>query len=594
MTTLSASVVAGGETAALEALLEERARAVEHGFLESELDRTRRDMLAGIEASYAERAKAPSAAYAAEYVRHVLQNEPIPGIEHEVVLWRDYLPTVDVRACDEMLRSLFEADGIVLEASRNSEAAGASEEEMRAILRRAAEIETDAYVDRVVGESLLGESRAPGTIVKRREHADVGVTEFALSNGVRVFVKGTDFQDDDVRFLSVASGGTSIVADEDLPSAAIALGLAQESGWGGHSAVDLGRMLTGKVASASPYASDRRHGISGSSTIADFPTALELAVLEMGAPNRDPTAHARLMRRLRAQLENRESDPNTLYQDRLVAINTADHPRTRPMTLERLDEIDSEVALACYARWFANPADFAFFVVGNVDADALGPVLERTLGSIPASSAKPSRFVDRKVRFAKKTVRETVRAGSEPKSVTTITIGSYDGDDPREWHRLRSAASILDRRLRERLREDLGATYGVSVWYDHDILGRDDGTVTVRFGCDPQDAERLGREVFEALETLRKDGPDESEVAKEREIQTRELETALRQNGFWIGSLSNLWIRGRDFDEMSTRQTRIDELNRDELHRVFRQSFGPDPHTWVDLEPAAVAQPAAP
>ena len=70
---------------------------------------------------------------------------------------------------------------------------------------------------------------------------------------------------------------------------------------------------------------------------------------------------------------------------------------------------------------------------------------------LPAGSAPASRFVEREIPFPDGEVRETVRAGSEPKARTDLTFPSYDGTDPREWHRLRTASSILGRSLVPRL-----------------------------------------------------------------------------------------------------------------------------------------------
>jgi zinc protease len=257
------------------------------------------------------------------------------------------------------------------------------------------------------------------------------------------------------------------------------------------------------------------------------------------------------------------------------------------MVLARIDEIDHRRGLEFYRRSFANAADFAFFFVGNLDVEQLIPALESTLGTLPSTGEPRSRWVDHEVLFPEEIVRETVRAGTEPKGRTALTFPSYDGQDPREWHRLRTAASIVERRLRESLREDLGATYGVSARYAHSIVGPARGKVAIRFGCDPAEAEALGAEVFRVLEELSEAGPTPEEVAKEKEIQSRDLETSLERNGFWMGSLSSLWLRDRSFLEILNRQARIDELDRASLHRVFHEYFTTTRYTWVSWEPEA-------
>lgn len=583
---LDARVVEGGEKRGLEALLVEQRRAVLHGFTDTELERARKEMLASIDASWAEREKTESSAYAAEYVRHFVEEEPIPGIDFERNLWREEIPGFTVEECDAAFREFATAGGLVVDGARPSSAPAVTEADLREVLGAVSTRDVEPYRDIAAGTALIEKPGGPGHVAKRREIPEIGVTELRLSNGCRVFLKPTDFQDDTVLFEGCALGGTSMADDADLLSASMADAIVAESGVGGHSAIELEKLLAGKVASASAYFQDRHHGVSGSSTPADLGTALELCVLAMTSPNRDAAAFDRLLSRARASLVNRASDPGARYADRLTAINTGDNPRTRPLTVERLGEIDLDHALAFHKRCFANPKDFTFFFVGNIDVDAVIPELERTLGSIPSAKTKPTKWVDRKVLFPAKSVRETVRAGREPRATTTLTCRSYDGSDPAEWHRVRTACSILDRRLREGLREERGATYGVGVGYVHSLIGPERGRVAVRYGSDPSQAQTLGEEVLRTVRALKETGPKPDEVTTERELQTREYQTSARENGFWLGTLSSLWLRGRPLTEALDRQKRIDALDAASLHRAFREEFDLDALTWVDWLPA--------
>lgn len=586
---LSARVVDGGEARALEALAREERRAVLHGFTESELERTRRGMLAGIEASWAERAKTQSASFAAEYVRHFVEGEPIPGIDAERAIWQQELPGLTAAECHAAFAALAGAGGLVVTGSRPESAPAPGEGALLAVLRRVAGESLEPWVDETADGGILPDGLTPGEVVSRRAIEPIGVTELALSNGMRVFVLPTAFQDDTVLLDGVAPGGTSMAELPELPSAEAAGAIVGESGWGGRTPTQLSKLLAGRVASVSPYFNERTHGVSGSSTVADLPVALELAVLAMTSPNRDPAAFERVLTRSRAALQHRASDPAARYLDRLVEINTRDDARRRPMTVERLGEIHLDAALDFYRRCFRTPADFAFFVVGNVDPVALEAELERTLGAIPPPSepAPPTAWVDRSTGFPLTSVRETVRAGREPRATTTLTFDSYHGTDPFEWHRISTACSILERRLRERLREDRGATYGVGVGFQFQMPGPSYGRISVRFGSAPEDAEPLAEEVLRTIRELSETGPTAEEVAKEKELQLRELETNLERNGFWLGNLSALWMRGLPLTDVQDRRPRIEALDAPRLHAVFRNHFPVDRRTWVDWLPEA-------
>ncbi len=586
LTDLWAAVPEGREADGLRAVLLEEKRVLRHGFTDTELERARQGMQAGIEATWAERAKTPSAAYVSEYTRHFLNDEPIPGIDVEVEIWRRELPGITAAECLEAFAEGSDADGVVVAASRPSGDGLTGDAELLAVLREVASVDPEPWVDETLDAPLIERPRPAGRVVERSEREEIGVTELTLSNGIRVFLRPTDFNDDTILFDLVALGGLSLADAEMLPSASSAVSLISESGFGGRSAIELSKLLTGRVASASPYFGSRRHGISGSSTVSDLPVALELAVLKMTEPDLDPAAVDRYFTRLESGLAHRDSDPRVRYQDRLAEINTRDHPRARPMTLERLKEIDPEAGLRFYRDAFDDASDFTLFMVGNLDLAVVIPALERTIGSLPDVDGPASTWVDREVRFPEESVRETVRAGKEPRAFTTITLHSYGGDDPFEWHRLRTATSILERRLRERLREEQGATYGVGVGYSWSLIGPARGTVSVRFGSDPADARAMGDDVFRAIAELQADGPTAEELAKEQEIQLRELETSREHNGYWLGSLFAQWAIGRPLEEIDIRRQRVLDLSVEELHRVFRDHFHRDRSTWVDWLPA--------
>ena len=96
----------------------------------------------------------------------------------------------------------------------------------------------------------------PAAVVDRRTVAELGVTIVRFANGVEAWFKPTDFKNDQVLFSLTASGGASLAPAPLYPEATLAPALVQLSGVGGHSAVDLQKLLAGKIAAASPFVID--------------------------------------------------------------------------------------------------------------------------------------------------------------------------------------------------------------------------------------------------------------------------------------------------------------------------------------------------
>ena len=117
-------------------------------------------------------------------------------------------------------------------------------------------------------------------------------------------------------------------------------------------------------------------------------------------------------------------------------VQTANHP------------LDPEKMLSFYKQNFANAANFTFFFVGTFTVDAIAPLLEQYLGSLPSRGSPDARKGEMHLEFPKSVVRETVTKGQEPRSQTVITFFADTGLEEMETNRLQAATEVLEMRLR--------------------------------------------------------------------------------------------------------------------------------------------------
>jgi zinc protease len=251
-------------------------------------------------------------------------------------------------------------------------------------------------------------------------------------------------------------------------------------------------------------------------------------------------------------------------------------------------------ALAFYRKAFANAADFTFFFAGAFKVEDVTPLLARYLGGLPSRGAPSSSFVDHGLSFPDKPVDARVEKGLEPKSQTALTFFADTGLQEMEMFRARAAASILRSRLRDILREELGGTYGASVAYSDLAPLPGYGTTAISFGSSPDSVEKLTAAALREVSRLQKEGPSAEDVQKEQEIERRELETALKQNPHWVGSLQMVHMLGWDPLSIARRQERIATLTPEGLRAAFTRYFPLERRSLVSLFPEKSAQkPAA-
>ncbi|HQZ39272.1 MAG TPA: insulinase family protein [Vicinamibacterales bacterium] len=586
---IAAAVPENGLAAGLEAAMVEARRVQQFGFNPAELDRARRGLLAFYERAYNERGTTESRSYAGEYVRHFLEDEPIPGIEFEYRLASAYLPTVTVEEASRVARALVtDGNRVVLAVAPDKPGTTApTEDGLEAAMARAMASPLTPWADETAGRTLVANPPAGGTVTARRSIDALGVTVLTLSNGVEVWMKPTDFKNDQVIFSAYARGGTSLAPERDFHSAELASSLVGVGGRGGFSPVDLSKMLAGRIATASPRIATYAHEIGGSATPRDIETALQLNYLAFTAPNLTPDSFELLKRRLGAALENQAQNPRAVFGERVSLVNTSNHYSARMMTPADIPSLSLEAMQQAYRSRFANAADFTYFFVGAFQVAELTPLVEKWLGGLPSTGTRTASFRDMGVRFPSAVVRETVIKGKEPASQTVISFFADAGNDELEMHRVRAAASILSIRLREILREQLGGTYGVSVGYENSLPQTGYGAIVVQFGSAPENVDTLSKAVFAEVERLKGQGPSPDDVNKVKEMEKRDLETNARQNQYWVGSLQTVHEYGWDPTGILRRPQRTDSLTPELLHGVFKKYFPMDRYTVVTLKPEA-------
>ena len=585
-----AAVEEGGVETGLDALLTEVERVDRHGFTATELDRIKLDFLRGMERAYQERDKRDSDTYAAEYMRHFLEGEPTPGVAVELELYRELLPGITLEEVNTLARKWITEDNRVVLVSGPEQGAESLPDQMRlASTLSGAEGRTiEPYVDRVSEAPLVAEPPTPGAIAASVAIDEVGVTRWELSNGVTVLLKPTDFRNDQILVTGFSPGGSSLVQDENHSSAMLATTLLSEGGLGAMDQVELQKALTGKVASAAAFIGELEEGVRGSASPQDVETLFQLLYLNVTAPRRDFEAVDSLMTRMAAFLQNRLASPDTVFSDEMTRVMTQGHPRRRPPSPELLSEVDLDTAYEVYRDRFADAGDFTFVIVGNFDPEEIRPHVLTYLGGLPANGRQES-WKDVGVRPPADVQKVEVRKGLEPKSAVRIVFTGEAPFSRGELHQLDSLASVLRMRLREILREDMGATYGVSVAGSLQQYPYEAYSFSIGFGCAPENVDEMVAALFAEIESLKNGGPGQSYVDKVQEQQTRKRETDLKENGFWVSVLRSYTTNGWPLTDILTYPELVESVTVESLRDAAQRYLSNERYVMGILYPEQTA-----
>ncbi|MCZ6918758.1 MAG: insulinase family protein [Gemmatimonadetes bacterium] len=588
---LGAAVQEGGIVKGLDGLLTEVERVSRFGFTASELERVKANLLRGMELAFAERDKTDSGVYASEYVRAFLEGEAIPGIAYEYELYQAFMPNIILDEIDRLAGEwLVDENRVVTVNAPDKEGVPVpSAVALLVVFEDVAQLEIAPYEDGVTDAPLVAEAPLPSLVVSEERVDKVGVIVWELANGVRVLLKPTDFQADQVLFRATSPGGHSLVEDDEYVAAATATSVVGRGGVGQFSLVDLQKALAGKAVSVQPTISATAEGMSGGASPQDLETMFQLVYLHFTAPRRDETAFRAFLQRVRANVENRDADPILVFQDTVAVTMAQHHFRARPFTLEILDEMNLETSMAVYKDRFEDASDFTFAFVGNFDVDSIRPLVETYLGGLP-STGRVETWRDVGIDPPSGVVRRTVRRGVEPQSQTAIIFTGDLAYTRENRHVLNSMAAVLQTWLRETLREDLGGTYGVSVNASATRIPRERYQISIGFGSAPDRAEELAAAVFHHIDSLKTTGPSADDVAKIRESQRRARETSLKENAYWLTQLIGFDRDERDLREILLFESMIDALDPATIQRAAQQFFNTDNYVHAVLLPEEAAR----
>ncbi|HWF83364.1 MAG TPA: insulinase family protein, partial [Vicinamibacterales bacterium] len=393
--TIGAGVQDGKLNQGITAIATEARRVREYGFTAAEIDRAKMWMAALFDRVYAERDKTDSGSFAQECLKYFLVDEPTPGIAYEHQLVQQVLPGITLdESWAAAKRALTDDSRVVLAVSPQKPGLQApTDAELLSALAQGEKADVAAWISTATGSLALMEHKPePGRVASRRTLDALGVTIVRFANGVEAWLKPTDFKNDQVLFSMESLGGASLAPPADFPEASLSANYVSASGAGPLKLLDLERVLTGKLVSASPFVRISTHGFSGSAPPAELETALQILYARFTAPGDDPDAFALVKRQLVASSVNREQSPGRVFSDRVADVNTSHHYTAQPVTPGRVETLDREKMLAHYRARFSDAADFSFVMVGAFKVDEAIPMLAQYVGSLPSSGTATASF----------------------------------------------------------------------------------------------------------------------------------------------------------------------------------------------------------
>jgi zinc protease len=445
--------------------------------------------------------------------------------------------------------------------------------------------------ERADSMELLSHPPPPGSVRSTRPLPEVGAFDWTLSNGMRLILKPTRFSFDNLDFRLVSPGGSSLASDVDYASAFYADEVIRATGIGQLSGRQLERRLDSSSIDLSVRMNDAALSFSGSATPDDLELLFQVFHLYFTAPRADTLAYRRWFNRSVALAGRRGRDPDLVFDDSLAAAIAQHHPRSLRFGRAFMQQVQMPRALGFWRARTANAANFTLLLSGDFTLDRVRTLAERYLANLSAGTKESPRQMG--MRFPSAAVTRAIRMGEGPKARTSIVLsGGFDVVEGSS-EALALARQAAELALEERLRETLGATYGVRVSATADLVPPSSYTVTIEFESDPAQIDTLSVIALRELERLRTTGPTAAELAKVRASRVRELDDSMDDNSYWVGELAWHSRPGFLLTNIAGHQERARALTAEVLRNACTEYLGTTRSVRMTMYPRP-ARPHAP
>lgn len=546
---LSGVLKEGKALEAIQLLVGEVERARANGITIDELKRGKAEMLSYAENDYNDRSNRRNGEFVEQCVQNFLEETPIIEPEKELEIVRKLDKTVTIDDVNALAKTIITNQNQVVTMfgpDKNSFKMPTNSSIENAILKAQKQHYTPYKTQNTLTERLITKLPKPGSIISERTYK-YGYTEFTLSNGLKVYVRPTNFEPDEVNLKLFSLGGKNIYPDSEMPNLTYLMAGATIGGVAQYNDLTLEKMLAGKTATVTPFIDNDTRGMAGTSNVKDTKTLLELVYLYFTQPRKDPQAFKNLMEQQQEFLTNAHVNPMLAYNDTLHKVAYATN-RMASMDKEQLKRVNYNRIMHIYKELFANAANFKLILTGNININKLRPLLCQYIATLPSNNTKETigtyepKLVDGKKTYIFHKKQTT------PTAITTIVIKGKMEYNNRNELLMDAIGQLLRIVYTEKVREDKGGTYSVQVSGDLQHHPNDEALLRIAFQTDPQKYNDLIPIVYKELEKMATEGPSQQDLDKVKAYELKVYNQVLRMNNYWEYVLYTDLYNGIDVD----------------------------------------------
>jgi zinc protease len=237
------------------------------------------------------------------------------------------------------------------------------------------------------------------------------------------------------------------------------------------------------------------------------------------------------------------ASPDVVFSQTLYSTLSRDHLRRQPETPATVDKWDLAKSLAFYKARFADASHFTFVFVGSFTVDMIKPFVETYVASLPATRSAET-WRDLGITPPSGVVQKTVEKGIAPKSQVALVFSGPFAYNDSNLLALRTMTMVLQGRLFDTIRQQLGGTYSIEVEPLTQKNPKPEFSVRISWACDPARVETLVQRVFDEINFVKRTPLTTDQMGRVRAALRRDWDENSQNNGYLLNQIVRKYEEG--------------------------------------------------
>lgn len=562
-------------------------RAVQHGFTDAEFEEAKASLLKSVELRAAQADTRKSRDLASGLVSVLASKKVITHPSDDLVRVKAALAGLKKEECHTAFVETWKSDDIQIFVGGNLKLEGDASAKIIATYRDSQKQPVAAPTKKETAAFAYASFGEAGKITSQTEVKELEITQAVFANNVRVNIKPTPFEKGTVR-VAINFGGGKLVAPLDKPGL---IPFAQSTfilgGLKAHSADDLRQLFASKTVGMDFVVGDEAFMLSGRTTPGDLDSQLQLLTAFLTAPGYREESERQFRKNIDPMYVELAHTAEGIMADKVVSYMHSNDSRFGfPVTEEM-----QKRSLAELAAWLKTPLAEDYLevsIVGDVQVPAVLEAIAKTLGALPKRAAdKPAYAKERAVAFPKGPSTKDISFDTEiPKAIAALYWPTGDMLDIQRTRRLSLLGSILDDRLRIKVREELGETYSPACYHVASDTFTGYGYMTAMIECKPEQAAPITVLVTKIAAELAAGPISDDEFDRAKKPIMTQLEQMRRDNRYWSQNVvRNCQEHPERIGWAKSLLSDFQGITKDEAQALAKQFLGKDRAVAVKVLP---------